>query len=134
MKRVVLDTNVLISATLWQNSNANKLLRKLIIFDVHIFVSKEILLEYQKVLKRDFNYPDNKISEIILKILSFSNFIEVNRELVVVEEDPDDNKILACALECSAEYLLTYDKHLLTIKNYESVKIIKPEDAIGLIN
>ena len=49
----------------------------------------------------------------------------------VVKEDPDDNKIIECAIESEAEYILSYDNHLLRLKEYLGIKIIKPEEALG---
>ena len=59
--RVVFDTNVLLSSTLWDGSVAQKLLFELINSDYVILSSLSIIAEYQKVLKRDFEYSDEDI-------------------------------------------------------------------------
>ena len=51
----------------------------------------------------------------------------------VVKDDPDDNKIIDCALASSSDCIITYDKHLLNLKSFEKIKIITPEEAFGLI-
>ena len=129
--RIVLDTNVLISATLWNESVAQKLLFKLLKTDAKIFSSVEILSEYKNVLKRDFGYADDKITLILEKVLSFITLVKPTENVLVVKEDPDDNKIIECALASSSHYIITYDKHLLNIKKFKKIKILKPE---GMIN
>ncbi len=131
--RVVLDTNVLISATLWNESVSQKLLFKLIKFNVLIYSSLEILSEYKKVLKRDFDYSEAEIFFIIEKVVSFMNIIETFVRLDVVKDDEDDNKIVECAAQSLADYIITYDKHLLKIKKYKDIKIITPEEALKII-
>ncbi|MBU0979471.1 MAG: putative toxin-antitoxin system toxin component, PIN family [Nanoarchaeota archaeon] len=133
MKAAVLDTNVLISATLWDGSEAQKLLFKLIELDVKIFSSSQILAEYEKVLKRDFDYHDEEVSNIIEKIMSFASLVAPNKTVDVVKDDPEDNKIIACAIESSADCIITYDKHLLNIAEFNGIKIIKPEEAMSLL-
>jgi predicted nucleic acid-binding protein len=41
-----------------------------------------------------------------------------------VQDDPDDNKFIECALECRADYIVSGDTHLLNLKEYEGIKII----------
>lgn len=129
--RIVLDTNILISATIWDKSVSNKLLRILAGRDIEILTSYDILEEYKKVLRRDFKYEHENINKIILELLSYIQVIEPQRKVEVVKEDPDDNKIIECAVESGSDYILTYDKHLLTLEEFEGIKIIKPEEFLG---
>jgi len=129
MITVTFDTNVLLSATLWDGSVAQKLLFDLIKQNVTIYSTIEILSEYQKILKRDFDFSDEEMSEILEKVLLFVTLVNPKTKLQVVKEDPDDNIILECALESDSIYVITYDKHLLNLKEYQSIRIIRPEEA-----
>ena len=131
--RVVFDTNVLISATLWDGSVAQKLLFKLLQPSSRIFSSVEILSEYQKVLNRDFDYSGSEITYILEKILSFVTLIKPVAKVNVVKENPDGNKIIECALASSSEYVITYDKHLLNLKEFQGIKIATPEEFLRVI-
>ncbi len=131
--RVVFDTNVLLSSTLWDGSVAQKLLFKLIKHDVRIFASEDILSEYKKVLKKDFEYSDEEILGIVEKLILFLSLVTPLEKVDVVKGDPDDNKIIDCALASSSDCVITYDKHLLNLKSYGKVRIITPEEAFGLI-
>ncbi|MBI2507365.1 putative toxin-antitoxin system toxin component, PIN family [Candidatus Woesearchaeota archaeon] len=125
--KITVDTNFLISATQWDYSVSHKLLNELIKKNAEIFVTDFILEEFSKVLQRDFKYQDEKIEEFVELVLSFSKLIIPKIKIEAVKEDLDDNNIIECALESKSEYILTYDKHLLKIKEYKDVKIVKPE-------
>ena len=127
--KITVDTNFLISATQWDNSVAHKLLIKLIKIDVEIFTTKEILNEFNKVLQRDFKYNRGETDEIIQKVLGFLILVEPKIKVDIVKDDPDDNIILECALESKSKYIITYDKHLLSLKEHQGVRIIRPEEA-----
>ena len=132
--RIVLDTNVLLSSTLWDGSVAQKLLFKFLKSDAKIFSSEAIISEYKKVLKRDFEYSDEKILSIVEKLLLFLNLITPVEKVDVVKEDPDDNKIIECALASNSNYIITYDKkHLLVLKEYKGIKIITPEEFLKIL-
>ncbi|MBS3133005.1 putative toxin-antitoxin system toxin component, PIN family [Candidatus Woesearchaeota archaeon] len=126
--KVTVDTNFLISATQWDYSVAHKLLKKLILSDAEIVTTQDILDETAEVLERDFEYNKNEVKNIIGKILLFAKQIKPKQKIDVIKDDPDDNKIIACAIESSSEYVITYDKHLLKLKEYKGIKIITPEE------
>lgn len=127
-KGVVLDTNILISATLWDNSVAQKLLFSLIGKGIVVYCSIPILIEYQNVLERDFGYTKKEIDKILDMLFVFLEIIVPEVKLEIVKDDPDDDKIIECAVEANVKFIITYDKHLLRLKNYQRIKIVKPED------
>ncbi len=126
---VTFDTNVLLSSTLWDGSLAQKLLFDLIRASRKIFSSPEILAEYQRILKRDFDYSEEEIAKIMEKVLSFVTIVIPQEEVKIVVDNPDDDKIIACAIESRSEYIITYDQHLLNLKEYQGIRIIRPEEA-----
>lgn len=131
--RVVFDTNVLISATLWDNSVSHKLLIKLIEKDTEIFTTTEILEEYEKAVLRDFKYSKEKVEEIISKLLNFLKITKPEIKIVIIKEDPEDNKIIECAIASNSEFILSYDNHLLKLKEFRGIKIITPEELLKLL-
>ena len=128
--KVVFDTNILLSATLWDGSAAQKLLFQCIRKEIQIYSSLEILSEYQKVLERDFGYTSKEIEHIMEKVFAFITLIKPAGKVYAVKDDPDDNKIIECAVESDSQYIITYDNHLLKIAAYQGIKIIKPEEAM----
>jgi len=131
--KIVFDTNVLISATLWDNSVAQKFLFKCIKENVQIFSSQEIIEEYKEILARDFDYKEQEIGEILKRIFQFLTLVTPNKKIDIVKEDIDDNKIIECAIESKSEYVISYDNHLLKLKEYQGIKIARPEEALGLV-
>ena len=90
--------------------------------------------KYQKVLKRDFEYKDEEILKIVEKVLLFVKLVKSTKKINIVKNDPDDNKIIECAIASNSDYIITYDKkHLLILKEYEGIKIITPEDFLKIL-
>ena len=132
--KVTVDTNFLISATQWDYSVAHKLLKKLILSDAKIFTTQDIFDETAEVLERDFEYNKNEAKNIVEKILLFAKLIEPRQKVDVIKDDPDDNRVIECAIESSSDYILTYDRHLLKLKEFREIKIITPEEFNKIIN
>ncbi len=131
--RLTFDTNALLSATLWEGSVSQKLLFKLIDKNAEIFCSTEIISEYSKVLERDFDYSQEQRAEILQSVLSFVTLTKPVAKISAVSRDPSDDKILDCAVDSKSEYVITYDKHLLELKQFQGIHIIKPEEALKII-
>ena len=131
--KITLDTNFLISSTQWTYSVANKVLRKMIDKNVELYTTDEILAEFGNVLTRDFKHEKEYIEGLIGSIITYVKIVKPILKVDIVNEDPDDNKILECAVASHSDYILTYDKHLLNIKNYKEIKIITPEEALQLL-
>jgi len=129
---VTLDTNFLISATQWETSVAHKLLISLIKSDIPLFSTQEILDEFGEVLQRDFHYSADESYQILKFILTFIMLVEPQEKIDAVKTDPDDNKILECAVASKSQYILTYDRDLLDLKEFKGIRIIKPEDAFTI--
>ena len=130
--KIAVDTNFLISATQWDYSVSYKLLLKLIRNNDTIFSTKEILDEFAEVLERDFLYSKEDIKSIVEKVLQFLTLVTPSNKIDIVKEDVDDNKIIECAVESKAEYIISYDKHLLKLKDFQGIKMVRPEEALGL--
>ena len=130
--KVTVDTNFLISATQWDYSVAHKLSKKLILSDAEIFTTQDILDETAEVLERDFEYSKDEVENIIGKILLFAKLIKPKQKIDIIKDDPDDNKVIECAIESSSEYIITYDQHLLKLKEYNGIKIKKPEEILKI--
>ncbi len=66
-------------------------------------------------------------------VLKVGKLIEVRTRLNVVQEDPSDNKILECAIDGEADYIVSGDEYLLKIGEYKGIRIISPREFIGLL-
>lgn len=68
------------------------------------------------------------------KIRTISWVIEPKLNLSIVKEDHDDNKVLECAEESKADYVITNDKHLLKIGSFNGIKIVTPKEFLNMIS
>jgi len=127
MKRVVFDTNVYISALLFSGI-PRKLLHMADIGVFQLIVSKQILAELRGVLRVKFDYETEQVEIIENLLLSMTFIVEPHKRINRIIEDPPDNRILECAEEGDADYIVSGDKHLLRLKTYDSIKIINPSD------
>ena len=124
MLKVVSDTNTLISAVI-SNGNEYQILRLVKLKKVQLVLSYEILWEFEDVIKRQkFGFSKEQIEKALEQVKSISKIVEPNIKLEVIKEDPDDNKVIECASEGKADYIVSGDNHLLDLKKYEGIKIV----------
>lgn len=132
--RVVADSNVLISALLWTGipHEIIKLAEKK---KIKIYSSLPIIEEISEVLGRpkfierigELKTTPEELIESLLGI------IEVVHPTIFVNEirnDPDDNKILECAVAAGADFIVSGDPHLLKIKSFRNIPIVTPRKFI----
>ena len=126
--RAVMDTNVLVSGVLWRGVPF-ELLRWAEKNSLVIYASLEILAEVHRVLHypKFQQYIDNQQAspgELFAKIASLCTIIQVDQVVKGVCSDADDEKFLSCALAANVEVLVSGDRHLLNLVQYQSVRIL----------
>ena len=131
VERVVVDTNVLISALLfkgalsrfvelWQKGKIVPVISK------KIFEELRVVLEYPK-----FSFSKDELKSIIEhEILPYFEIVEVKEEVKGVCRDPEDDKFIWCALSASADYIVSGDKDLCDLKQYGPIKIVRASDFL----
>jgi len=123
MIKAVLDTNILLSSLFWKGQ-PRKIVDLAIENKFHAVPSADILEELKCVLEEDFSQVPYDARERILRdILSYSALVIPKKITVKNLRDFQDTKIIACALEAEAEYIVTGDKDLLVLKEYARIKI-----------
>jgi len=139
MAKAVLDTTVLVSALLNLNPGgvSYELLRfaKQGTFD--LYISDEILEETAETLRyprlRDrYAYSDADIVAYC-RDLALVGTIVSDLPVVQLVRDPDGDKIIACALAAGAGFIVTRDKDLLSLGEYERIVMIKPEAFLHVL-
>jgi len=130
--RVVLDTNILISAIVF-GGNPRKLLEAILRGEPKLFLSDYILNELSGVLQRPkFGFPPDVIRSIIAELNAIGNIVTPSVRIRKIKEDPSDNRILECAVEANADYIISGDTHLLNQKVYRNVKVISPAEYLKI--
>lgn len=133
--RVVLDSNVWVSAAIWGGRLAEvvELAER---GTVEIFISAEILSEINKILdyeklRRIYEGGGVKKGELIASIASLAKFVKATAKFDVVVDDPPDNRVLECAVDAGADYVVSGDTHLLKLREYRSVKVVSPSEFLA---
>lgn len=135
IRRVVLDTNVLISALVFKGdlSKIAVLWQKNKIIPL---ISKETFDEFRTVLEYPkFTLSSGEIKSIIKQeILPFFEVVNVSKRVKGVCRDPDDDKFISCAISANADCIVTGDKDLSDLKKYQSIKIIHASDFVKIFD
>lgn len=127
--KVVIDTNIYISAIFW-NGKPREVIDLGRDGKIIIFTSVDIENEIARKLKTKFKLAEEDVNQILLDFSAFTLPVKINKQLIVVQDDPDDNKFIECALECKADYIVSGDRHLLNLKEYEGMKIINASEFL----
>ena len=130
MIKVVLDTNVFVSS--FFGGNPRKVANLWKTGEVTLCLSKPIIDEYVEVLQRLGLQNESELSELLgLFARGFhAIFAAKTPKLQVVEDDPDDNKFIECAVALKADFIISGDKALTAIQDYMGIKIINPKEFI----
>lgn len=128
--RVVLDTNVVVSAVLIRVGNERHILDAWRDGAFDLVLSPQLLQELGRVLSypriRDRRWMTGAEVVELLQIFAEESILVPGQLAVTASRDPTDDKFLAAALEADADYLVTRDKDLLTLGAYRGVKIVTP--------
>jgi putative PIN family toxin of toxin-antitoxin system len=132
--KVVLDSVVLVSAILTKGLAAE--LIDLCRERTCLYTSEDILEEVRRVLlEKDrirsfYKYSDEEVDIFIDRFRRRSDVLDVLPNLRVIERDPKDDKVIACAVAAHADYIVSRDLDLLDLEEYGGIKIISPENFI----
>ena len=121
--RIVIDTNIVASAIFF-DGRPRQLLELLLQRELSAYVCRDIVEEYQETieyLKR--KYPNKPITVPLTQIIAACNMVEPT-SVVKACRDPDDDKFIACALDSRSLYIVSGDKDLLAVRQYQDVRVV----------
>lgn len=134
MKKIVLDTNAIISALFWKG-NPRRILDSVKAGKYKLLTSTQIEEELIRVLGYPkFGLTAQEILPIIIDYRLYTFKIQINTRLDIIKEDPTDNIFLECAQNGKADYIISGDHHLLDLKTYLKIPIVRPKDFLNLEN
>lgn len=129
--RVVLDTNILVSALIFEGK-PRTLLELALKKNIIVCISKPLLAELQEILLIKFEFSEQRVKQIERKLTKAFRLVYPKKQIKVVR-DSDDNKVLEAAIEGKCQYIITGDKDLLDLMTYKRIKILKANEFINLI-
>lgn len=135
---VVLDTNVVISALISTGGPPTQIIDLWEAGAFDIAASAPLLDEVKRVLgydkvKKYLKCTPEEIDRLLNGWRTASIYVEPEEELEVIKDDPDDNRVLECAVVAEADYIVSGDHHLLDLGEYRGIEILPPAGFILLM-
>ena len=129
--RIVLDTNILISAFVSNKGASAQILARCQAGELELLISPESIAELRRVLtypslRKRFRYSDEQIEAFVTFLEQAAIVLSPPVSVRAVPADADDDKFVALALAGQAQYLVSGDDHLLQVGQYQGVTILKP--------
>ena len=132
MKRIVLDTNIFVSMAL--GGHVGKINDEWRAGKFILVVSEDIVSEYLEVLQRPkLHLKSHTIATIVNRVYRKAEFVAPEEKILVVLADTSDNKFIEAAIKGKTDYIVSGDKHLLELKEYESIPIITAREFIDIL-
>ena len=130
--RVVFDTNILFSAVGWLG-NPHRCVQAARQGQCLSLTCEAILAELAEKLQIKRGLDASKTAEITDEMRALSKVIAIPGTLKVIVADPDDDAILECAVVGQAQFLVSGDRHLLALRNYQGIQIVKAAEFLAVI-
>jgi uncharacterized protein len=132
MLRVVLDTNVVVSGLLHQKGAPAAILDAATSKQFRCYISESLLDEYREVLTRDYLAPDQRRATRFIGALREVALFVGPRKKVAIARDPDDHRVMECALEAGADYIITGNIRGLPAQ-FHGVRVVTPRDFLFIL-
>jgi len=129
MLKIVLDTNILVSALINPHGRPAQIIDYVFENKLRLFISPPIVeelervLSYPKLMKRH-GLGREELKEFISDLLSIMLLIQGEETIKVITEDLSDNKYLSCAVSAKADFIISGDVHLLKLGEYRGIQIV----------
>ena len=101
--------------------------------EVTNFISEPIIAESARILTAKFSWSLPEVEAAAFWLKTFSHLVTPKTHLTVIIDEPD-NRILECAVTGRVDFIFTGDKHLLGLKAYRGIKVVKPADFLEIFS
>ena len=129
--RVVFDTNILLSAFLF-GGNPEVLFEAVRAGKIELVTSPRILTEFASLLKNKFSWEDDDIRDAVTVIGRRAELVKPKQKLSVLEDEAD-NRVLECAVEGNAGYIISGDHHLLDMREFRGIPILRASEFLARV-
>ena len=128
--KVVFDTNVFVSALTLPDGRGDQALRKIAEGEDSLALSKQILDELLSVLARKFARNREELARVAVFLSNLGEIVEPAESLTVLADEPD-NRIVECALAANAQLIVTGDRAMLALGEYQGIRIVSLSAYLG---
>jgi len=135
MLQVVFDTNVLVSVLI-KHGKPRELWNEVIAGKVRLSTSEELLEEFNEVIFRpQFKryLKKSRIAKFQRTLIQTAKIIRVKNRFPQVTKDPDDNMVLELAYSSRADYIVSGDKHLLSLERFKGIRILTVDEMLVIV-
>jgi putative PIN family toxin of toxin-antitoxin system len=102
---------------------------------VEAITCHELLEELSEKLETKLQFSPGQVADTLADLLTFLRLVTITNNLNVVAADPDDNKVVECAVVGRATHIVTGDRrHLLPLDSYQGIAIVTAADFYALIS
>lgn len=129
--KIVLDTNILISALIF-GGKPHQVLSLVLEGKIQAFTSPLLTAEFFDVVSKKFDLSAEELARAKSQIEN--KFLTVQpKSNIKIARDDDNNRVLEAAVEGGCKYIITGDRDLLDLKIYKNIKIVTPEIFLSLL-
>lgn len=96
-------------------------------------ISEAIIAEVRGVLFKKFQWSEDMLDEAISGLRDFTQLTTSNQIVRVIKDDPDDDRVIECAIASDSHFIVSGDKHLLRLSHYQNVRVLKVSEFLTLI-
>jgi uncharacterized protein len=132
MIRLAIDTNVYISALMF-GGLPGALLDLVFLQSFVTVISPDLLDELDEKLRLKFDVSPEDAATVLDRIAGTAQLVHPEETLHVIREDPDDDRVLECAVSGKANYIVTGDRHLLKLGEYRGIRIMRVREFLDSI-
>jgi putative PIN family toxin of toxin-antitoxin system len=133
MTRVTVDTNVLISALVFEGL-PGEFLALARAGSFQLITSPALLDELDEKLRFKFLWSPARASQVRRELEMLCEVVSTVNHLVIVKDDPDDDRVLECAVAGRADTIVSGDRHLLKLGSYDGIAILSVRQFLDRIN
>ena len=136
--RVVVDTNVIISALISPAGPPGRIIAAWHRRQITVVVSEAMLVELRDAMhyprvRRRISMTDEELSTVLDDLASAATAIDEPDHVAVLVRDPDDAIFVEAAVAGNADYIVTGDRDLLELGSYEGIRVVTPADFVALL-
>ena len=132
MIEVTADTNIYISGLIFAGP-PRRFIQEAQAGRFRLAISDALLEELTRILRAKFAWSNEEIREAVTLLSACTVRVQPGERLDIVDADPDDNRVLECAVAAGSRFIVTGDGDLLRLGAYTGIRILKVADFLELI-
>jgi len=138
MLKAVLDTNIIVTATIASQGNPARILDFWREDKFELIVTAAIIDEmwqvvFRPIILQQMQITEDEAFELLFKIQQNAIVVPPTLDLKVIKQDPTDDKYIIAAVQGNANYIVSGDKHLLALKEYQGIQIVTPREFVEIL-